>query len=108
MDEADAFKDPAIESLHKSEADLRSLEGRLEKLRTAPVSGDKQFARGVALVASFGFVLAGCLIAGLLLGEYLVERTGYQIFQLLGVFVGLGTALFAGAKLMKPLMKSEE
>ena len=71
------------------------------------VPGNLETARGLALVASLGFVLGGCLIAGLLIGEYLVDKTGYRIFQLLGVLFGLVTAGFAGAKLMKPLMKSE-
>lgn len=99
---------PAEEFLDESEIGLRKLEGRLEQLRTPPGGGNKQFARGIALVASLGFVLAGCLIAGLLIGDYLVQQTGHKIFQLLGVLLGLVTALFAGAKLMKPLMKSED
>ena len=108
----DRYKDipltPGEEFLDESEIGLRKLEGRLEKLRTPPSGGNKQFARGIALVASLGFVLAGCLLLGLMIGEYLVLRTGYQIFQLLGVLFGLLTALFAGSKLMKPLMKSED
>lgn len=99
---------PAEEFLDESEIGLRKLEGRLQELRTPAGGGNKQFARGIALVASLGFVLAGCLIAGLMLGDYLVLRTGHQIFQLLGVLFGLLTALFAGSKLMKPLMKSED
>jgi MFS family permease len=94
--------------LSASEADLRELEDRLDKAREPEGSGNKQFARGLALVASLGFVLAGCLIAGLMVGEYLVDKTGYRIFQLLGALFGLFTAFFAGAKLMKPLMKSED
>ncbi|MFA5508599.1 MAG: hypothetical protein WC314_07035 [Vulcanimicrobiota bacterium] len=93
--------------LEDSEADLQQLEDRLQKVKEPGSKGDKNFARGLALVASLGFVLAGCLIAGLLIGEYLVDQTGYRIFQLLGVLLGLVTAGFAGAKLMKPLMKSE-
>lgn len=93
--------------LAESEAGLQELEGRLKKAKVPESAGDKTFARGLALVASLGFVLAGCLIAGLLIGEYLVDKTGYRIFQLLGVLFGLVTAGFAGAKLMKPLMKSE-
>jgi hypothetical protein len=96
------------EHLAASEAELRRLEGRLESLREPQRGQNKQFAKGVALVASLGFVLAGCLLGGLMLGDYLVQRTGHQIFQLVGVLLGLFTALFAGAKLMKPLMKSEE
>jgi hypothetical protein len=94
--------------LADSEASLQELEGRLSKLREPEGSGNKQFARGLALVASLGFVLAGCLIAGLMIGDYLVDKTGHRIFQLLGALFGLVTALFAGAKLMKPLMKSED
>ena len=94
--------------LAESEADLQELEGRLSKLREPENSGGKQFARGLALVASLGFVLAGCLIAGLMIGEFLVDKTGYRIFQLLGALFGLVTAFFAGTKLMKPLMKSED
>ena len=94
--------------LADSEGELQKLEGRLGNARQPETTGNKQFARGLALVASLGFVLAGCLIAGLMMGEYLVDKTGYRIFQLLGVLFGLATALFAGAKLMKPLMKSDD
>jgi hypothetical protein len=92
----------------ESEADLKKLEGRLEKFRGPADSGSRQFARGIALVASLGFVLAGCLIAGILLGDYLVEQTGHRIFQLLGALFGLVTAFYAGGKLMKPIMKSSD
>lgn len=94
--------------LAECEAELQALEERLEKLKGPEKKGDKQYARGLALVASLGFVLAGCLIGGLAFGDYLVAKTGSQSFQLVGLFLGLGTALFAGVKLLGPLMKSEE
>ena len=107
-DEREASLTDEERDLARSEAGLRDLEGRLERLKEPQSSSNGQFAKGLALVASFGFILAGCLIAGLLLGEYLVDKTGYRIFQLLGALFGLVTALFAGAKLMKPLMNSKE
>lgn len=93
--------------LAQSEAELQALEDRLVKIKGPASKGDKQFARGLALVASFGFVLAGCLVGGLMIGDYLVAESGHKIFRLVGLFLGLFTALFAGVKLMKPLMRSE-
>ena len=93
--------------LAQSEAELQALEERLDKIKGPVSKGDKQFARGLALVASFGFVLAGCLVGGLMFGDYLVAESGHKIFRLVGLFLGLFTALFAGVKLMKPLMKSD-
>lgn len=107
MDDFDDDLDAELEVIDQSEAALAQLEERIEKLQEPNRGGNKQFARGIALVVSLGFVLAGCLIAGLMLGEYLVKQTGNQIFQLLGVFVGLAAALVSGSKLMKPLMKSD-
>lgn len=109
MGNPDDMDDPSVpeEAVDESEVELQRLEQRLERLKEPRKTGDKQFARGLALVASFGFVLAGCLIGGLMLGEYLVKQTGQELFQLVGVILGLGTALFAGAKLLGPLMKSE-
>lgn len=94
--------------LRETDVKLAELEGRIERLKGPEHKGNRQFAQGVALVLSMGFVIVGCLFAGLLLGDYLVERTGYKVFQLVGLVTGLGTALFAGVKLMKPLMKSNE
>jgi len=94
--------------LAESEVDLQDLEGRLDKFRKPQDSSNRRFAQGVALVASLGFVLAGCLIAGILLGDYLWQQTGFRGFQLIGALFGLITAFFAGGKLMKPLMKSDD
>jgi len=108
MDEKKTPLSNEEEKLARSEADLQRLEGRLESLREPEGGGNRQFARGVGLVASLGFVLAGCLYGGLLLGDYLVLKTGYPFFQLGGVLLGLVTALFAGVKLLKPLMGPSE
>lgn len=107
MDSFDDFEGEE-DDLSQEESGLRDLEARLEKFRKPKSSGNGQFARGLALVTSMGFVLAGCLIAGLLLGEWAADRTGHQIFQLLGILMGLGAAAFSGSKLMRPFLKSDE
>ena len=106
-DQFDDELDMAEEILDESEQALQRLESRLDQVREPKKKGNKQFARGIALVLSLGFVLAGCLIAGLTAGEYLAQRTGYPIFQLLGALFGLLIAFVSGAKLLKPIMNSE-
>lgn len=109
MDSYEGLPDETEHELSQDEAELRELEARLQKFKKPKSnSSNRTFARGIALVTSMGFILAGCLIAGLLVGEWAVERTGYQIFQLLGLLLGLVAAIFSGAKLMKPFLKSDE
>lgn len=107
MDEEQAPLTKEDRELASSEARLQELEGRIQAVK-GPQGGNKQFARGLALVASMGFVLAGCLIAGVWIGDFIVLKTGNKNLQVLGVLIGLFTAFYAGAKLLKPLMKSDD
>lgn len=108
MDSYDDPDDGVEHQFSKEESELRELEARLEKFRKPQSAGNRQFARGLALVTSMGFVLAGCLIAGLLLGEWAAEQTGHKIFQLLGILMGLAAAAVSGSKLMRPFLKNDE
>ncbi len=91
--------------LSREEEQLRELEGRLAKFRPeADRVNRKQYATGVALVLSFGFVLAGCLVGGILLGDYLMAQTGVVAYRVGGILLGLVAAGFAGLKLLKPLL----
>ena len=96
------------EDLSAEEERLGKLEDRIENLKNPEKRNQALYAKGVGLVLSFGFVLAGCLVAGLLLGDFLVEKTGSPSFKILGIFLGLVVALVAGAKLMGPFLKSDE
>lgn len=88
------------------EAGLRDLESRIEKLKEPP-RGNTLYARGVALVTSFGFILAGCLIGGYFLGDYFAQRFGYELFKLGGLLLGLAAAVAALSKLMRPFLQSK-
>lgn len=95
-------------ALSQDESELRDLEARLAKFKKPKDGSNRTFVKGIALVTSMGFVLAGCLIAGLLLGEWAAEKTGSEIFQLLGILLGLAAAAVSGSKLMSPFLKSDE
>lgn len=86
------------------ENDLRDLESRIAKLRPEN-GGNKTFARGVALVTSLGFILAGCLAVGFYIGHYFALRTGLPALQVVGLAVGLAAAVFALVKLMRPFLE---
>lgn len=100
--------DPLDDGVSAEEADLRDLESRLDRLKPPAHVGNALYARGVALVTSMGFVLAGCLAAGFFLGQAVANKTGQPIFTALGTVAGLAAALFAVAKLMAPFLKSSE
>ncbi len=104
------FDDDArvIDTTPAEEAELRDLESRISKLREPEGGGNTTFARGVSLVASMGFVLAGCLFAGLYLGDYLVLKFGMSWLRLAGLGLGLVTALFAVVKLMRPFLQAQD
>ena len=89
------------------ENELRELESRIEKLKE-PKGGNPLFAKGVTLVTSLGFILAGCLAGGYFLGDLVAKRTGHPSFLIAGLLVGLAVALMALVKLMKPFMASSE
>lgn len=108
MDDFDDDFAGEVEELDESERELQKLEERLENVRPPKSGGNKKFAQGVALVASLGFVFAGCLFGGVTVGEYLAEKTGSDGYELMGVLLGLGMALFSGVKLMQPLLKSDD
>ena len=103
----DLFEEPGVE-LSSDELELRELEDRLGKFKGPSRESQKIYAKGVGLVMSFGFVLAGCLIGGLFLGDYMVQRTGHEIFKVAGILFGLLVAGFAGVKLMGPFLKSDD
>jgi hypothetical protein len=102
-DEEDAL--PGEPSTVEEEKQLRELQSRIEKLKDPPGGGNKTFARGVSLVTSMGFVVAGCTVSGLYLGRYLAEYFAVPALQLAGLGTGLLAALFAVIKLMKPFLK---
>ena len=107
----DAFDDDfaeEVQELDQGELELEKLESRLEKVREPKRGGNKKFAQGVALVMSLGFVVAGCLYGGVILGDYFTARTGSDSYKTLGLITGLMLALFSAVKLLQPLMKSED
>lgn len=100
--------EPVVEATPTEESELRDLESRISKLKEPEGGGNTTFARGVSLVASMGFVLAGCLFAGLYLGDYLVLKFGMPSLRLAGLGLGLVTALFAVVKLMRPFLQAQD
>lgn len=97
--------DPGAE-LVSEETELRELEARIDKLKDPP-KGNQLFAKGVALVTSFGFILAGCLLGGYFLGDYFAKRYDQELFLLGGLLLGLAAAVAALSKLMRPFLQSK-
>ena len=96
------------DDLAEHERKLQRLEQRIGDLKGPKKRNQALYAKGIGLVLSFGFVLAGCLIAGLFLGDFMVQQTGYPILKVVGILIGLVVALLAGVKLMGPFLKSDE
>ena len=94
--------------LRAEERQLLDLEEKISRLKGPKKSGNALYAKGVGLVLSFGLVMAGCLMAGLFLGDYLAGVTGVPAFKLVGIILGLLVALSAAWKLMQPFLKSDE
>ena len=94
--------------LRAEEKQLLELEGKISRLKGPQKRGNALYAKGVAMVLSFGLVMAGCLMAGLFLGDYLAGVTGIPVFKLLGIVLGLVVALSAAWKLMQPFLKSDD
>lgn len=107
LDDDDEPADFEVPVASREESELRDLESRLDKLKEPTGGGNALFARGVGLVTSLGFILAGCLAAGFFLGQMAAQRTGQPMFTGLGTVIGLAAALFAVVKLMGPFMKGE-
>ncbi len=98
--------DPVEPELVSDDAGLGDLESRIQKLKKPP-QGNALYARGVALVTSFGFILAGCLVGGYFLGDALAKRFGHELFLLVGLVAGLAAAVVALSKLMRPFLQSK-
>lgn len=94
--------------LRPEERELQQLEEKITRLKGPEQKGQALYAKGVGLVLSFGLVMAGCLMAGLFLGDYLAGVTGVPAFKLVGIVLGLLVALSAAWKLMQPFLKSDE
>lgn len=99
-------EDEAELGLRSEEKALEKLEGRIARLKEPERKGNALYAKGVGLVLSFGFVMAGCLIAGVYLGDYLALKAGVPALKIVGIVLGLVVALSAAAKLMQPFLKS--
>lgn len=104
----DELVDEGVPLVSREETELRDLESRLERLKQPARGGNALFARGVGLVTSLGFIVAGCLAAGFFLGQKAAQYAGRPVFTGLGVLLGLAAALFAVVKLMGPFLKGEE
>ena len=100
--------DVVVDAAEAEEASLRELESRLGKLKEPSGGASKTYAKGVSLVTSMGFVLAGCTVGGLYLGDYLAKKFAMPSLQVAGLVLGLAAALFAVVKLMGPFLRSPE
>lgn len=99
--------DPGSSKPSLDDPELRDIQERISRLKPTP-SGSPLFARGVALATSMGFVLAGCLVGGFFLGHIVAERTGYKMFDVLGLVLGLVLALVALTKMLRPFLKNQD
>mgnify|MGYP001189125460 CR=1 FL=1 len=105
MDEFDVETEADL-GLRSDEKTLEKLEGRIARLKEPERKGSSLYAKGIGLVLSFGFVMAGCLIAGVYLGDYLALKAGIPVLKLVGIVIGLVVALTAAVKLLQPFLKS--
>lgn len=94
--------------LRGEEQELQRLESTITRLKGPEKKGQALYAKGVGLVLSFGFIMAGCLMAGLYLGDFLALKAGVPALKIVGIVLGLVVALVAAAKLMQPFLKSDE
>lgn len=60
----------------------------------------------MVLFTSMGFSFVGALVGALLLGEYLVKRTGQQFWYIVMLIVGLVSGVSVVWRLLQPLLKS--
>ena len=67
--------------------------------------GEPSLGHAIALFMSMGFSFAGSLVAGILIGDYLVKRTGQHFWYAIMLFVGLGGGVSVVWRLLKPLLK---
>lgn len=72
--------------------------------RTA--AGNASLGQAIALFMSMGFSFAGALVGALLLGDYLVKRTGKQYWYIVALIVGLVSGVSVVWRLLQPLLKS--
>lgn len=83
---------------------LERLQARIDKLK-APERGDAKFARGVALVASLGFIVAGCVMGSYYLGNYLAKTYGSDLYMVGSLLGGLALGGYACFKLVAPFLE---
>jgi hypothetical protein len=91
------------------EDDPDRLQARIEAMREeqdARPSGDPSLGHAIALFMSMGFSFAGCLVAALLFGDYLVKRTGQQSWYIVMLVVGLVSGGAVVVQLLRPLLRS--
>lgn len=94
--------------LRPEEKALERLESKIERLKEPERKGNAVYAKGVGLVLSFGFIMAGCLMAGVYIGDWLAVKVGVPAVKLVGIVLGLVVALGAALKLLQPFLKSHE
>ena len=61
----------------------------------------------IVLFMSLGFSFAGALVSSLVLGEWLVKRTGHEYWSLIMLLVGLVSGISAVVHLLRPLMRQQ-
>lgn len=74
-----------------------------------PGSGEgSSLGHAIALFLSMGFSFAGSVVGALMLGDYLVKRTGQQFWYIIMLVLGLVGGVSVVYRLLQPLMKSNK
>ena len=87
---------------------MQQLEQRIHAARQAqerPRSGDADMARGLMVVTSLGFSLAGSIVGGIWVGRALAARTGQAWWSEVGLLVGILSGFAVAAHLLKPFLR---
>lgn len=97
---------------HSNGETPESLQKRIEHLREnsgeerQSTDGGPSLAYAITLFMSMGLSFAGSLVAAMMLGDYLVKRTGHQYWYFIGLTVGLASGVGVVWRLLQPLLKS--
>jgi hypothetical protein len=87
---------------------MKELGQRIHAARQAqerPRSGDADMARGLMVVTSLGFSLAGSIIGGIWVGRSLAARTGQAWWSEVGLLVGVLSGFAVAAHLLRPFLR---
>lgn len=87
-------------------SELDKLQDQIDRLKSdsLPKPSDSTPV-GMGLVFSLGFTVLGAMMVGEHFGRYLAEKAGNPRLGLVGWVLGLGLAMLASSRLLRPYLK---